>query len=80
MILGPLKSRAGSRTSLDPRRSELRDHGRKSTFEGLELPREVVLDSLHQIRGEVSIEGSIRKYKKRFVPVRQTLELAPARH
>ena len=34
-------------------------------LEGLELPREVILDSLRQIRGEVSIEELIRKYKTR---------------
>ena len=32
-------------------------------LEGLELPREVILDSLRQIRGEVSIEELVRKYK-----------------
>ena len=35
-------------------------------LEGLELPREVILDSLRQIRGEVSIEELIRKYKTRY--------------
>jgi hypothetical protein len=34
-------------------------------LEGLELPREVILDSLRQIRGEVSIEELVRKYKTR---------------
>ena len=34
-------------------------------MEGLELPREVILDSLRQIRGEVSIEELVRKYKTR---------------
>ena len=34
-------------------------------LEGLELPREIILDSLRQIRGEVSIEELIRKYKTR---------------
>ena len=34
-------------------------------LEGLELPREVILDSLRQIRGEVSIDEPIRKYKTR---------------
>lgn len=35
-------------------------------LEGLELPLEVILDSLRQIRGEVSIEELIRKYKTRY--------------
>jgi hypothetical protein len=34
-------------------------------LEGLELPREVILDSLRQIRGEVSTEELIQKYKTR---------------
>jgi Antitoxin VbhA len=34
-------------------------------LEGLELSREVILDSLRQIRGEISIEELIRKYKTR---------------
>jgi Antitoxin VbhA len=34
-------------------------------LEGLELTREVILDSLRQIRGEVSIEELLRKYKTR---------------
>jgi hypothetical protein len=34
-------------------------------LEGLELPREVILDSLRQIRGEVSIEELIQKYRTR---------------
>jgi hypothetical protein len=34
-------------------------------LEGLELSREVILDSLRQIRGEVSFEELIRKYKTR---------------
>lgn len=34
-------------------------------LEGLELPREVILDSLRQIRGEVSTEELIQKYKIR---------------
>ncbi|MBV8330969.1 MAG: hypothetical protein JOZ61_10955 [Verrucomicrobia bacterium] len=34
-------------------------------MEGLELPREVILDSLRYIRGEVAIEELIRKYKTR---------------
>jgi hypothetical protein len=34
-------------------------------LEGLELPREVILDSLRYIRGEVAIEELIRKYKTR---------------
>jgi antitoxin VbhA-like protein len=34
-------------------------------LEGLELPREVILDSLRQIRGEVSIDELIQKYKTR---------------
>ena len=34
-------------------------------LEGLELPREVILDSLRQIRGELSIDELIRKYKTR---------------
>jgi len=34
-------------------------------LEGLDLPREVILDSLRQIRGEASIEELIRKYKTR---------------
>jgi Antitoxin VbhA len=34
-------------------------------LEGLELPREVILDSLRQIRGQVSIDELIRKYKTR---------------
>jgi Antitoxin VbhA len=34
-------------------------------LEGLELRREVILDSLRQIRGEVSTEELIQKYKTR---------------
>ena len=34
-------------------------------LEGLELPREVILDSLRYLQGEVSIEELIRKYKTR---------------
>jgi hypothetical protein len=34
-------------------------------LEGLELSREVILDSLRQIHGEVSTEELIRKYKTR---------------
>ena len=34
-------------------------------LEGLELPREVILDSLRHLQGEVSIEELIRKYKTR---------------
>ena len=34
-------------------------------LEGLELPCEVILDSLRQIRGEVSTEELIQKYKTR---------------
>jgi hypothetical protein len=34
-------------------------------LEGLELPRDVILDSLRQIQGNVSTEALIRKYKTR---------------
>jgi hypothetical protein len=34
-------------------------------LEGLELPQEVILDSLRYIGGEVAIEELIRKYKTR---------------
>jgi hypothetical protein len=34
-------------------------------LEGLELPREVILDSLRHFQGEISIEELIRKYKTR---------------
>jgi Antitoxin VbhA len=34
-------------------------------LEGLELPREVILDSLRHLQGEVSIEELIGKYKTR---------------
>jgi Antitoxin VbhA len=34
-------------------------------LEGLELPRDVILDSLRHFEGEVSIEELIRKYKTR---------------
>jgi Antitoxin VbhA len=42
---------------------EIQQAGANQRLEGLELPREVILDSLHQVRGEVSIEELIRKYK-----------------
>ena len=48
--------------SLFHRRSNKRSQIR---LEGLELPREVILDSLRQIRGEVSTEELIQKYKTR---------------
>ena len=44
-------------------------------LEGLELSREVILDSLRQIRGEVSIEELIRKYKRRQALCPTTLGL-----
>jgi hypothetical protein len=44
---------------------ELQQAVTNQRLEGLELPREVILDSLHQIRGEVSTEELIHKYKTR---------------
>ena len=44
---------------------EIRQAVANQRLEGLELPREVILDSLRQIRGEVSIDELIRKYKTR---------------